>query len=47
MKRKRKKTSLSREFYARGEETRRILTERIDFHRRRRAQLEAERREQA
>ena len=47
MKKKRKKTYLSPEFYARGEETRRILTERLEFHRRLREQRAAQRGEQA
>jgi hypothetical protein len=47
MKKKRKKTYLSPEFYARREETRRLLSERIEFHRRLREQRRAERGEQA
>ena len=46
MKKKRKKTYLSPEFYARGEETRRILTEKIEFYERLRQQRAAERGEQ-
>lgn len=44
---KRKKTYLSPEFYARGEETRRLLTERLEFHRRLREQRRAERGERS
>ena len=46
MKKKRKKTYLSPDFYARGEQNRRILTERLEFYRRLREQRAAERGEQ-
>jgi len=46
MKKKRKKTYFSPEFYARGEENRRILSERLEFHRKLREQRRAERGEQ-
>jgi len=38
MKKKRKQTYLSPECYARGEENRRILTDRLEFYERRREQ---------
>jgi hypothetical protein len=43
MKKKRKKIGLSPDFYARGEETQRLIRERIEFHRRRKEQQRAER----
>jgi hypothetical protein len=45
-KKKRKQTYLSPDFYARGEENRRILTERLELHRRLREQRRAARGEQ-
>lgn len=46
MKKKRKKTYFSPEFYARGEETKRLLTERLEFYEKLREQRRAERGEQ-